>query len=65
MIEVERRKPRQRNRRYLVLTLPSEPSHATDRPVHTKAYERWMALLFVLAPLAIALALFYWASFYD
>jgi hypothetical protein len=54
-----------KERDYLVLTQPSEPSHATDRPVHTKAYERWMILPFVLGPLAILFALFYWASFYD
>ena len=54
-----------RERDYLMLTQPSEPSHATDRPVHTKAYERWMILPFVLGPLAILFALFYWASFYD
>ena len=54
-----------KERDYLVLTQPSEPSHATDRPVHTKAYERWMILPFVLGHLAILFALFYWASFYD
>ena len=50
---------------YLVLTQPSEPGHATDRPAHSKAYERWMIIPFVLVPLGFVFALFYWASFYD
>ena len=49
----------------LVLTQPSEPGHATDRPAHSKAYERWMIIPFVLVPLGFVFALFYWASFYD
>ena len=48
-----------------MLTQPSEPAHATDRPAHSKAYERWMIVPFVLVPLGFVFALFYWASFYD
>jgi hypothetical protein len=42
-----------------------EPSHATNRPARSKAHERWMPLFFVLVPIAVALAIFYWAEFLN
>jgi hypothetical protein len=42
-----------------------EPSHATNRPPLSKTYERWMPLFFVLVPIAVALAIFYWAEFLN
>ena len=48
-----------------MLAKPSELNNATKPPRHSKVYERWMAVLFVLGPVAILFALFYWSSFYD
>jgi hypothetical protein len=36
----------------------------TNRPAHSKAYERLMGLLFVLCAIGVALGVLYWASFY-
>jgi hypothetical protein len=48
-----------------MLAEANEPNNATKPPRHSKVYERWMVLPFVLGPLAILFALLYWASFYD
>jgi hypothetical protein len=42
-----------------MLTEPSELNNATKPPRHSKVYERWMALLFVLGTAGFAFTIFY------
>jgi hypothetical protein len=45
--------------------LVPEPNKAMKPPTHAKPYKISMTLLIILGTWGIAIALFYWASFYD
>jgi hypothetical protein len=47
-----------------MLTQPNEPSGAMRRPIHSKAYQRWMALLFILLTAGVTFAIFYVLSIF-
>jgi hypothetical protein len=49
----------------LVPNRPSEPNKAMKPPTHAKPYKISMTLLIILGTWGIAIAVFYWASFYD
>ena len=44
---------------------PVEPNDATPRPVHTRAYEKGMGLLFIIGTVAAVFAVFYVLSYFD
>ena len=54
-----------------MLTQPSEPAQlgepntATGRSTHSRTYERWMGLLFVLGTVGLIFAIFFVLSFFD